>query len=194
MPETTKNPQRSSLRGFIGIQLDKKTQEYLNKLTTLIKREQNTKLFANVRWTALENRHITLCFLGQIPTEIIPALKTGLTSIAQGTTELETNLFKLGTFPGNSSQLIAAELAATEQLLTLQLSVKYLIESLSISTESSSYRPHITLCRSKRKFQGFSPIELDHPLTLNNITLYQSRPSPIGSSYTALQTVPLQPQ
>ncbi|WP_413665167.1 RNA 2',3'-cyclic phosphodiesterase [Microbulbifer sp. CNSA002] len=192
MPKNHKKPLEPTCRIFIGIQLDKTTQEFLNYLTSFITEKQSASSLASTRLIAYKNRHITLCFLGQIPIKTIQPLKTGLTSIARNTTETKTRLFKLDTFPGNDAHLIAAEITATKQLTALHMSVKRLAESLSIPTENRRYRPHITLCRNRKQFHGFSPIDVEHPITINNITLYQSQPSPTGSLYTPLQTTILQ--
>ncbi|WHI47819.1 RNA 2',3'-cyclic phosphodiesterase [Microbulbifer sp. JMSA004] len=193
MSKTHKKLLEPTCRIFIGIQLDETTQEFLNKLTVAIKRKQDAASITSTRWITRQNRHITLCFLGQLPIEVIPLLKTGLTSIAEATTELKTNFFKLGTFPGNDAHLIAAEVVATQQLEALHESIKQLAKRLSLPAESRRYRPHITLCRSGKQFQWFSPLKLEHPLTLNNITLYQSQPSQYGSRYSPLQTTTLRP-
>ncbi|WP_444930553.1 RNA 2',3'-cyclic phosphodiesterase [Microbulbifer sp. SSSA002] len=178
-------------RIFIGIGLDEAAQNFLDQLTQQIKVEQPQTIHANTRWTLRENRHITLCFLGEVANKLLPSLKTGLTAISQSVGKSKTEIFSINTFPGNESHLIAAELVATEALEKLQLAVQRMVGAQGLPTEQRRYRPHITLCRNRLGFKGFAPIEIKYPITLDNIILYHSKPKQTGSQYIALQTTPL---
>ncbi|MCO1333281.1 RNA 2',3'-cyclic phosphodiesterase [Microbulbifer sp. OS29] len=180
-------------RLFIGVQPDQAAQDFLDKLVDRLGAQPSVQRTTSTHWTMRTNRHITLCFLGQTPNQLIPALKTGLAAISHSNKESLEVASSLDAFPGNESNLIAAELVASEQLKALNQSCSALVKKLGIETKSRLFRPHITLARNKDGFGDFIPIKLNHKINLNNIVLYQSEPVIDGSSlYTQLQKTRLQ--
>ena len=83
---------------------------------------------------------------------------------------------------------MAAYIAANPQLHALLDELDEAGEKLGIKAEARRYRPHVTLAKFKAQNQ---PIEAmlysEFQMPVNQVVLYQSKPSADGSHYIPLQ-------
>jgi 2'-5' RNA ligase len=149
------------------------------------------------RWTAPENFHLTLRFIGEVDYGLAEDLAHGLDRIdAPG---FEVELARLGWF-GNKRRpsVVHAQVAKNEGLWHLQRKVESVVVRHGLMPESRKYHPHVTLGRLKttsvdavdryiheRRLPGPLRFEADR------FVLYSSFLAHTGSIYTEEADYPL---
>ncbi|MEU5952388.1 RNA 2',3'-cyclic phosphodiesterase [Streptomyces sp. NPDC047525] len=101
-----------------------------------------------MRWNRIEDWHITLAFLGEVPASAVPLLRTPLARIAAARSPLALSLRGGGHFDervlwsGIDGDLDALHLLATE--------VRAVVDDCGIARANRPFRPHLTLARARR--------------------------------------------
>nr|HAT8712933.1 RNA 2',3'-cyclic phosphodiesterase [Legionella jordanis] len=158
--------------------------------TVLLNLQQ--KLSIPIRWSAAENLHVTLAFLGQIEAEDIERL------IQYASLELENQrafylkFQRLKLFPNKKHpRIISLGVASNPNLNAMAAGLKQAILNLNYSIETRPFRAHLTLGRIKNVHptdELLEPIALPFipPMPVKEIHLLKSRPSQTCSDYTSL--------
>jgi 2'-5' RNA ligase len=151
------------------------------------------------RFVKPEHMHLTLVFLGEVADERVPAIvEAGATPIAQSS--FVVGFGGIGTFPprGAPRVLWLGVVEGEREVIALQAAVAARLVSLGVPPEARPFHPHLTLARW-RDGQGADrpPAEAGTPKTIarvevRTVTLFQSRLSSNGPTYTALAQAPLQ--
>ncbi len=119
------------------------------------------KPLAAMRWPVAAvspaNLHVTLKFLGDIPTVQIAAIQQQLLSVVRRHPPFVLKVEQLGAFPSvDRPSVVWVGLVDAEPLVALANEIESLLEPLGFARESRSFHPHLTLARIK----GHSPREL----------------------------------
>lgn len=181
-----------TVRLFIGIRPDRRTQQFLDGLVSHTRQAPGTGKRDGIRWTSHSNRHLTLAFLGETPISQVPAIEERLQLIAEQSIACHGRIVGLTPFPKRRSRLLAAELLPNPALDKLHEHCRQLMIILGMKPEGAAYRPHFTLARNKRGFSRLEPLAVDFTAKLDNLTLYQSLMTPGGSQYRPLLEVALE--
>jgi 2'-5' RNA ligase len=168
------------MRLFLGLPIPPELAQGLTRLTRTIE-------LPKARWTAPENIHITLVFLGEVAEPTLPHIERELSELNFAPFPLR--LTSLDTFPRGGVLFAAAE--PTRALLHLQSKVAAGMARCGFAPEDRPYNPHITLARfhgplrlSQR--QHALPTPLQQSFTAETINLYRSNLTPSGSHYEVL--------
>lgn len=166
----------------------------------LMKNLQRQLAGDKIVWVDSKLQHLTLRFLGQTPDEQIPKLKRIMNDVANHNTSFSMEMDKLGVFGSRYAPSVLwlgfNEFELYRQLFE-QLEAKIL--DLGFEPNHGNVVPHITLGRIKetqsKKF-FWEIIEKNKPdfrqaISIEEITLYQSRLQPTGPIYTPLHTARL---
>ena len=151
-------------------------------------------------WTATENIHITLKFLGEVPEEQVMAISSGL-SVESGR-PISLRLSGAVLFPpaGAIRVLGIGFQGDTERLVELQGQIETYCQPMGFTRENRKYVPHATLARFRdglhakhrvRVEQSISESASLPPFVLTEVQLMQSEISPQGSRYTTIATYPI---
>lgn len=147
-----------------------------------------------LRYTTLENMHVTLYFLGQVSDVRLTELCAAMDSVRVA--PLEIVVRTLGTFPRGG--VLFAQVDAAPRLTDLQRRLAIAVAPFAARPDPNSppqgdYHPHITLARSRTplRLHGRSIQTFPEPIhfTADSVHLYQSRPTPAGSVYEVLHTI-----
>lgn len=104
--------------------------------------------YPGMRWNRIEDWHITLAFLGEVPTATVPRLHAPLARLAGARRPVELALRGAGCFDervlwsGIDGDLEGLHLLATE--------VRAVAKECGVAFEDRPLRPHLTLARSRR--------------------------------------------
>ncbi|NXY99184.1 RNA 2',3'-cyclic phosphodiesterase [Streptomyces sp. BR123] len=104
--------------------------------------------YPRMRWNRIEDWHITLAFLGEVPAATVPLLKPPLADLAAARRPLQLGLRGGGHFDervlwsGIDGDLEGLHLLATE--------VRALVRESGVPLRSRPLNPHLTLARSRR--------------------------------------------
>lgn len=140
------------MRLFTAIDLPsemlEKLQEFLVRLRPL----------AKLRWSPVENLHITTKFIGEWPEARIEEMETALRGVTY-TGPISISVHGVGWFPdGKRPRVFWVGVEAGDPLKILAKSTDEAISKLGIPFETRPYAPHLTLARVKDA--TFNPCEL----------------------------------
>lgn len=131
------------------------------------------------KWTAPEKLHVTLVFLGNVETSLMPSIESAASGIRVPAFDLRLDW--LHTAPGKGMVWLAPR-AGPPELFALVDALKSSLTGLGLEIERRAYRPHVTLIRKLTR--PFVPGEIE-PVhwPVRSFALVESRPSPRGSEY-----------
>ncbi|MFA6618244.1 MAG: RNA 2',3'-cyclic phosphodiesterase [Candidatus Neomarinimicrobiota bacterium] len=168
----------SEKRIFIAIPLPEKVKEELGRVRELL-----DPLSEGIKWTDIENLHITLKFLGETPEWVMDDVRQEFKRICSGLKSFQLQLSDLTQFPktGDPRILLAGlqKVPALVYKLSDELNTGFL--SMGYDDTGKKFLPHITLGRVKQKIhEDFLPAFYDIPLedivfTVDKIVLYESK-------------------
>ncbi|MFD9123452.1 RNA 2',3'-cyclic phosphodiesterase [Kitasatospora sp. NPDC059571] len=104
--------------------------------------------YPRLRWNRIEDWHITLAFLGELPATAVPLLRSVLAGRAASHPALELGLRGGGHF--DERLLWSGIDGDVEGLHLLAADVRELVRSCGIEFRERPLRPHLTLARSRR--------------------------------------------
>ncbi len=97
-----------------------------------------------IKWSPLENMHITLSFLGETPEEKIPSLQQKIAEVALQANEFNLKIHDLGAFDHfQKARTLFVDVQRSQSLLDLQSLVEQKLELIP----QQQYYPHMTLGR-----------------------------------------------
>jgi RNA 2',3'-cyclic 3'-phosphodiesterase len=152
-----------------------------------------------VTWVKDESAHVTLRFVGHVPDDVGAAIAGALAEpfdLAPFRVRWET----IGTFPGGRSPRVVwmGATEGAEKLATLATLVAERLDPIVGPGENRPFKPHLTIGRIKvpGRHVDWPRIVAEaqpEPTTtrVDHVTLYQSRLSPKGPTYTAVSKTPL---
>ncbi|GGU96211.1 2'-5' RNA ligase [Streptomyces cavourensis] len=105
-----------------------------------------------LRWNRIEDWHITLAFLGELPLAAVPPLMPPLSGLAARRRPLRLALRGGGHF--DERVLWSGIDGDLEGLHRLATDVRELVRACGVSFPERPLRPHLTLARSRRGDQG----------------------------------------
>lgn len=181
------------MRLFVGIALDGEARNAIAIWTRELR-----EAFVRLRWSAPEQWHVTLQFLGETDAAGCSCVAERLQAIRAQATEIQ--LMEPGFFERAGVFHIAVRL--TPSLMALHDAVEQALLPCGFKPEERAFSPHITLAR--RKGRGPSPDfarlqkgvrympEARLPVfQATEFLLYQSFTGPSGSRYEVRERIPL---
>jgi 2'-5' RNA ligase len=188
---------KEEIRSFIAIDLPPAFLEAIGSLQDELK--TGTK---GIRWVKSGNIHLTLKFLGDVPSELLDELGEILASVCRGHAPLELSPGTPGGFPSlERPRVIWLGLEGElEELETLKQEIEKGCSSAGLPREKRSFHPHLTLGRVKnwRKASatladlfGRTKAVSAATFTVKAVHLYRSDLTRDGAVYTKLKSFPL---
>jgi RNA 2',3'-cyclic 3'-phosphodiesterase len=152
----------------------------------------------SARWTHLQGVHITLKFIGEVPSDKVEAIRVALGDLP-GFAPIKLRFAGLGFFPSvRRPRVFWAGVEGGSQLAGLAAAIEAKLEPLGIAPEERDFHPHLTLARFESP-QGAQALAaaveaLGTPEfgceVCSEFHLYQSVLKRSGAEYTRLVTYP----
>lgn len=176
------------MRAFIAIELPLKIKDAISKIQVKLK-----TTLPKISWVKPINLHLTLKFLGEIPSKKLDDINQIISEITQPTTGFGIKLETIGVFPNTAEARIiwigTEEVPETLKQIIGQLETK--LGEYGIAKEKRPFRAHITLGRLRNHIM---PSELENSIgnikadmvhenlefVTRGITLFQSTLKPEG--------------
>jgi 2'-5' RNA ligase len=137
------------MRLFTAILLPPETLLRLERLLSALRPE------ALIKWSPLDNLHITIKFIGNWPENRLPELDAALAAIP-ARDSFEIHIGDLGWFPDDRSpRVLWAGVDSCPKLIDLVKETEARLETLGIAKEERAFTPHLTLARIR------NPVPLD---------------------------------
>jgi 2'-5' RNA ligase len=196
--EVSHSPEQ--IRSFIAIELPEEAKEGLAKLKKELERDEHKF----VKWVNPRGIHLTLKFLGNIPSRQVAEITKAIEGAVQGISPFHLEIGGLGAFPSlRQARVLWVGIGGeVEKLSRLQQNIDSALAALRFAKEERSFAPHLTLARIR---QGASPLERrsfgelvgstifedKYHVTVESISLMRSQLTPAGAIYTCLSLVGL---
>ena len=184
------------LRTFIALPLPSELKEQMARVQSELRNAD-----ADVKWDSRDKFHITLKFLGDTDSSLLPELSEALRKSIGEFRSFDLAYEGVGGFPNVSRpKVIWIGTKPSEEVQRLQAVVEQTCTSLGFSQEERAFHAHITLGRVKGN-RGLDRLTA----TLNSVTfgpsiarcteihIMRSDLKPSGSVYTLLNSIPLAP-
>ena len=187
----------SAIRSFIAVEIPESARAYLAGLQAGLKRSCSCP----VKWVEPGNMHLTLKFLGNVDTGLIPEVRRAMDAAASSSSRCRLEVTGVGSFPGGDRiRVIWAGLAGEVDILQhLQAALDNGLAGLGFPPEERPFRPHLTLGRVR---EGASRAEREScvralaglpetpamPFPVDSIHLIKSQLTPNGPVYSRLAT------
>lgn len=175
-------------RVFIGIPVDERSQQQINKLLAPVKSSRH-----DLRWVPENNRHMTLAFLGDIEAPVVENLVRLFDEVYRREACFKYRLSMLTRFPNSSGRIIALTGEPTDPLEHLfQITLDFLSGN-DVEFDRKRFRPHVTLGRIKKAKQVKTNFDKQVGVTLDisRVRFYRSTLSQGGSVYQVMSEVEL---
>jgi RNA 2',3'-cyclic 3'-phosphodiesterase len=180
------------MRLFTGIAIPRDVLTNIDQLLAEL------RPLAPVKWSPVENLHITTKFIGQWPEPRLAELERTLGSI-ETPPPFSIAISRFGYLPNpHHPKVFFAGIQAPPELAHLARSIDGALAPLGIAREDRPYTPHLTLARIKN--ENIRTLR-EHIAKMTNFDfgtfpasefhLYLSKPGAQGSVYTRLASFPL---
>jgi 2'-5' RNA ligase len=178
------------LRLFIAVDPDAAVQESLQRAAAELHR-----LSPRAKWADKTGFHLTLAFLGDMESALVPAIEAALAKVASATAPFTLRVRGGGFFgaPRKPRVLWVGVEGAVDALSALQGAVEKAMVPLGHQPEARAFSPHLTLARSRDPKGDTAFVECASRLArdfgetrVEELVLYRSELSPAGARYTAL--------
>ncbi len=156
-----------------------------------------------VRWIRPEGVHVTLKFLGEVPTKKLPAVKLAIQEAVVGHSPFELEFSTIGTFGGREGLRIMW-VGIAGDVLRLEALVRAVNAALAVvgfEPERRPFRPHLTLGRVRDEISTRHRAEIEVAVGKTGVpqvswrtaqvSLMRSRLTSQGATYEVLATFPL---
>lgn len=182
----------SVVRVFFAIDLPQDVKESIGRYICALKKKSHNQ---SIRWSRLENLHITLQFLADVNSEHIPTLIESVKARIEGALKRATLSFgELHLFPTSyRPRVIVLDVAPQAELAVISHVIGEGIKAVHYEIDRRPFRAHLTLGRIKNpksvNLDFLSEVDLPDVggVDVNEVVLFRSEPQADGSRYTALE-------
>ena len=191
------------IRSFVAIELPDEAKKGLATLRREL--ERNEHRF--VKWVDPGGVHLTLKFLGNIPSRRVTEITEAMKKAAQGLAPFLLEISGLGAFPSLKQPRViwvgvGGEL---DKLATLQQNIDSALATLGFAREERPFVPHLTVARVREgasapergrfgELVSSAAFEGRYRIDVEAVRLMRSQLTPGGAIYTCLSVVGLGPQ
>jgi 2'-5' RNA ligase len=188
------------IRSFVAIELP---QEAKNGLASL-RRELGRDEHRFVKWVDPGGIHLTLKFLGNIPSKRATEITEAMAKAVQGLSPFLLEISGLGAFPSvKRARVVWVGVGGElDKLSALQQNIDSALAPLGFAREERPFVPHLTVARVREgaspaergslgELVGSATFEDKYPVEVEAVKLMRSRLTPTGAIYTCLSAVAL---
>jgi 2'-5' RNA ligase len=167
-----------TIRAFVAVDLDAKS---LRRVVRVADRLRMASGAPSATWTPHENLHVTLKFMGGLPSTAVAPLGKALAPLVDPQQALQPGSCRLDAFPsiGHANIVVMVLADPLGQLAKLAAKVEKLAARHGIAPEARAFVPHVTLARLKRPYDAHRWLrqelaEAAGELSAMHLTLYRS--------------------
>jgi len=185
-----------TVRTFVAIELPEEVRAYLADCQERLRRAGG-----DVKWVRPDLIHLTLVFLGEVPTEALADLEKSVRDAASGPVAMALRAGGAGRFPprGLPRVIWIGIEEPSGKLLALQKALADATAAFAEKAEDRAYQAHLTLGRVRgpkgaRDLEGILDSmrgQTGPTFEAREVTIFKSALGPQGPTYTALVRIRL---
>ena len=192
----------SLLRAFIAVDIPTPIRHIIQQK---IDRLRTMPGASSVRWVSANNIHLTLKFLGDIPSTAVDGLTSTLRGVTDSVNAFDLEVGGLASFPSpRRARVLFIGIQAPAGLDALQQGIESACARLGYPPEPRVFSPHLTIGRIKQESSAVEQQKIRSTIAdfhidslgtarVDSVHLYRSDLRPQGAVYTKLSSVPLRP-
>ncbi len=183
------------MRCFISINLGDSLKREIGSATGAL-RQGNW----DVKWVSVENLHITLKFLGEVPEKLTEVIQQRLIGTSGRHIPFDLKLRSIGVFPDRKRpRVVWIDIVSPEELAKLQQAIEETLETLGFTREDRAFSPHLTIGRVRslrgrdfllKAMEALKDIDFGN-ISVDRIYLMKSDLKPAGAQYSVIAEFPL---
>ena len=190
-----------AIRAFIAIELPEAILVELDNIEARLKPQMP---HGTVRWVKADSIHLTLKFLGQVPSDQLDLIMSSLRSAVAAHAPFTLEVAGAGCFPSiHRPRVVWVGVHENDHRLhALQRAVENAIAPLGYPTEIRDFTPHLTLGRVARDVRQVDQKKIGDVVQatgvgslgtweVRQVALIKSDLKPSGAEYTILAQAPL---
>lgn len=184
-----------SIRVFFALDLPPNIKEIIAKILSQLQKNNHPSTI--LRYTQLNNLHLTLQFLAKIKADDLSSLISHVRKQLQNLPTFEMQLQNnIEYFPSlQNPKVISLSIESNSALLFLVKKIGEGIIETGYDIEQRIFRAHLTLARVKHTEKlchlGDIIMPMIPPIVVREVILYHSEPTREGSNYIALEKISL---
>ncbi|MBN1105341.1 MAG: RNA 2',3'-cyclic phosphodiesterase [Deltaproteobacteria bacterium] len=182
------------IRSFLAFEQPAEIRDILTEVSTVLRKSR-----LDARWVKPENMHLTIHFLGNIPTESVHAMEEPIRKLCLTTAPFHISLRGMGCFPNsrNPRVLWIGLEGDLDRMGRLRDSLQDQMQAFGVKEEKRPFKPHLTLGRFRGASRAHRELEdiltqyrdLTGPVsTLRELILFKSDLKPGGAVYSKLKS------
>jgi 2'-5' RNA ligase len=188
------------IRAFIAIELPDEARKGLARLRRQLERDEHRF----VKWVDPKGIHLTLKFLGNVPTGQVKQITAAIEESSQDIWPFHLEILDMGAFPSMRQPRVlwVGVQGEIDKLSRLHQNIDSALGSLGFPREERPFTPHLTLCRLREGTSGperrsfgelveSTAFEDRYPVEVEAVELMRSQLTPAGAIYTCLSVVRL---
>jgi RNA 2',3'-cyclic 3'-phosphodiesterase len=186
-PDPAERPQRL----FVAVEVPDRVSRAIEAATSSVR-----SAMPRARWVPVENRHVTLAFLGWTAPELVDRIGERIGSVAAAHGPVPTRLRGFGSFPSATrTRVLWVGLEDPDGRLSAIASAFAEALAPRVASAERSFTPHLTLARSDPPVR-LEPAILSTPIeapafTIDRVVLFRSHLGPAAPRYEGLVTAAL---
>ncbi|MGE5360432.1 MAG: RNA 2',3'-cyclic phosphodiesterase [Bacteroidales bacterium] len=182
------------MRLFVAVDLDDTVRRAAGRVARNVRDTLERAEMYGVSWVAPDNFHLTLRFLGEVADEVALRVQEVLAP-PFAVAPFDVALGGVGVFPpaGAARVIWLGVHEGLEELTSLHREVEERLAPLAFAPDERAYRAHLTVARFRvpaparvRQLIAAGEAPSIGRCPVSHLTLYRSRLSPKGATYTAL--------
>ena len=190
-----------AIRAFIAIELPAAILEELSRVEARLKPQMPPDA---IRWVKPDSIHLTLKFLGQVPSDQLDLITSSLRAAVALHTVFALEISGAGCFPNLHRPRVvwAGVVDQDHHLAAVQRAVENAIAPLGYPSEQRDFTPHLTLGRLARDVRQLDQKKIGETVQaaqvgllgrweVKHVALIRSDLKPSGAEYTTLAHTPL---
>lgn len=191
------------VRTFVAIELPPDVLQALSQARERLRQGDSGRAG---RWVRTEGVHLTLAFLGEVPTERLQTIAMAVSRACQGVSAFSVTVGGLGCFPNTRRPRVVwmGVQDASGELAALQAAVGRELAAHGFPKEDRPFRPHLTLARVAQDADraavealvrqvGEGRVGAQQDMLVSRVSLMRSDLRPEGALYTELWATELAP-
>jgi RNA 2',3'-cyclic 3'-phosphodiesterase len=188
------------MRLFVAVDVDDRTRARIARVIDALRTGMEAAASAaRISWITPDRLHLTLQFIGAVSEDLAGAIQARL-GPALDVPAFELRFGGIGTFPpGGRPRVVWLGIdRGADGLRALHAEVDRRLRDVPFPRESRAFSPHLTVARFKHAgtradVDRLTQLALEPAggCTIDHVTLYHSRLSPRGPTYTPLLVTPL---